>query len=40
MAQDTFLACSRKNYISDLGKKIERSANGGVGVSPLKADIR
>ena len=37
-----FFTCSGKNYISvdsDLGRKIERSANR-EGVSPLTADIR
>ena len=34
-----FFTCSGKNYISDLGKKIGRSANKEE-VSPLTADIR
>ena len=34
-ANDTFFACSGKNYIFDLEKKIGRSANGRGEVSAL-----
>ena len=37
-ALDMFSTCSGKNYISDLGKKIGRSANR-EGVRTLTADI-
>ena len=34
-----FLACSGKNYISDLGRKLGGPLTG-KGISPLTADIR